>query len=788
MLERLHCCLRRNRQVLVRGISTLLAAGALCYSALAPALGLGDLTLRSYLNQPFKADIELTDTAGLEPDEVAVTLASVDDYARAGIDRLFFLNDLRFAPDFSGSRKVIHVTSSRAVTEPYLTFLVEVSRPGGQLLRAFTVLLDPPGTVTLPSAPVSPSVPKVASADARPAKAAATSASRPPATQGKHYVVVPGDTLWTIGKRLEAAGTPTPTNQLVRDIHALNPASAPLKAGQSLLLPDAAVLPGAPAPVTDAAAPTADAAAVASAVQSEAALNAQLKKNLEDLQGQINNLQGEVSDKDKQVDQLQTQLGEGKPAAATVPAAPNAAVAAPATAPAGTAAMASAVAPSPTPAPAAAPPAAATAAKPPTPVVLTPVNDDDNSWMLMLGMVALLLLLVALLLVVRRNRQRNQAPIVLETELEERPAASMASGDSPVPVPGPRSLPQQQPVSAAARRDSAPATDALDGASIYIAYGRYNEALGILREGLYKQPERIDLRLRMLEVLGQMADREGFDQEEDAALAAGISAERLHEVRAQFPKLAVPAAPAPAPSAAEVASLAAAAVVVPVVITAPPLSAAPEPDFDLELVGEPIRKPAPPADAGPALVPLSSSEPEFDLDLDDLSMSSDWQMVSPFETPSEPLVMPDAPLDMDMDIDINMDMGPVVDTDLTSNLKEYPELLDVPEEQFLSDFADLDEPLLEHEPHDPFGKNQNDIDNEFLDSFISDADLPELDALTVDFDLGDTAEVSAEKLKQARDWIDRGDFERASEMLHQLLIEGDESTKFVARQLLSSID
>jgi pilus assembly protein FimV len=133
------------RLVLRSGSQWLLAGAAVTYSAWAPALGLGEITLHSALNQPLRADIALVDAAGLEENQLSVSLATADEFSRAGVDRAFFLNDLKFTPVLRGNRRVIQVTSSKPVSEPFLNFLVQINQPNGRLLREYTVLIDPPG-------------------------------------------------------------------------------------------------------------------------------------------------------------------------------------------------------------------------------------------------------------------------------------------------------------------------------------------------------------------------------------------------------------------------------------------------------------------------------------------------------------------------------------------------------------------------------------------------------------------------------------------------------------------
>jgi len=144
-------------RLVVRGCSQgLLAGAAVTYSAWAPALGLGEITLHSALNQPLRADIALVDAAGLEEGELSVSLASADEFSRAGVDRVFFLDNLKFTPVLRGKRSVIQVTSSKPVSEPFLNFLVQLNQPGARLLREYTVLIDPPGSPGIVAAPDEP--------------------------------------------------------------------------------------------------------------------------------------------------------------------------------------------------------------------------------------------------------------------------------------------------------------------------------------------------------------------------------------------------------------------------------------------------------------------------------------------------------------------------------------------------------------------------------------------------------------------------------------------------------
>ncbi|MGF7113954.1 Tfp pilus assembly protein FimV [Pseudomonas laurylsulfatiphila] len=152
-------------RLVVRGCSQGVLAGvAITYSAWAPALGLGEITLHSALNQPLRADIALVDAAGLEEGELSVSLATADEFSRAGVDRVFFLDNLTFTPVLRGKRSVIQVTSSKPVSEPFLNFLVQLDQPGARLLREYTVLIDPPGSPGIVAATDKPVSSSAASA------------------------------------------------------------------------------------------------------------------------------------------------------------------------------------------------------------------------------------------------------------------------------------------------------------------------------------------------------------------------------------------------------------------------------------------------------------------------------------------------------------------------------------------------------------------------------------------------------------------------------------------------
>ena len=105
------------------------------------SLGLNDIEVESSLNEKFSAQIELLDARGLQESEIIVSMASRADFDRVGVERFFYLTDLKFDVEIlSNGNAVVNITSSKAVSEPYLNFLVEVLWPKGRLLKEYTVL------------------------------------------------------------------------------------------------------------------------------------------------------------------------------------------------------------------------------------------------------------------------------------------------------------------------------------------------------------------------------------------------------------------------------------------------------------------------------------------------------------------------------------------------------------------------------------------------------------------------------------------------------------------------
>ncbi|WP_397452134.1 FimV/HubP family polar landmark protein [Pseudomonas sp. NA-150] len=232
--------------VQVRKLVLAIAAASALSSGMAHALGLGELTLKSTLNQPLVAEIELLDAKDLRAGQVVPSLANSADFAHAGVDRQAFLDDLTFTPVINASGKsVLRITSTKPIRDPYMKFLVQVLWPNGRLLREYSVLLDPPKAT--PEAAATAQLPATAPAPAEAPQSAPAPVEMPaatPAVEAKpaQYTTTKRDTLWVIAARLRTGGS---VQQTMLAIQALNPDAFiagninRLKTGQVLRLPDA---------------------------------------------------------------------------------------------------------------------------------------------------------------------------------------------------------------------------------------------------------------------------------------------------------------------------------------------------------------------------------------------------------------------------------------------------------------------------------------------------------------------------------------------------------------------
>ncbi len=241
-----------SRTLLRLALPTLLILPASAF-----ALGLGEIHLNSALNEPLNAEIELVSATPDELNSVNAALASRETFTRYGIERPSTLNTVNFKVTRNADgHAVLLVRSTDAMSEPFVTFLVEVNWARGHLLREYTVLLDPPvytpGETQHAPAPVA--APEAVATDTArggvverpqplPSPAAQPSTAAPTATPGAStYQVRRRDTLYDISRNLRPGG-PREINRTMMAMFQGNPEAFEgninrLRAGSILRVPD----------------------------------------------------------------------------------------------------------------------------------------------------------------------------------------------------------------------------------------------------------------------------------------------------------------------------------------------------------------------------------------------------------------------------------------------------------------------------------------------------------------------------------------------------------------------
>lgn len=118
------------------------------------ALGIGTINVKSALNQPLDAEIDLLGITPEDLEGLVVASASQGVYERMGMELTPLIQRLLFqVAERPGSRFVIQVSSPEPVRDPFLSFLIEVNWRNGRVLREFTLLLDPPSLTDEKPAP-----------------------------------------------------------------------------------------------------------------------------------------------------------------------------------------------------------------------------------------------------------------------------------------------------------------------------------------------------------------------------------------------------------------------------------------------------------------------------------------------------------------------------------------------------------------------------------------------------------------------------------------------------------
>ena len=126
----------------------ILGAALSALPALAYGLGLGRLVVESGLDEPLRAHVRVIDVTPAEIKTLSPKLASDTYFQAAGISRHSFLSRIRYSvSQHKDGNYYIDLSTAGPFSEPFIQTMLEVDWAGGQLVREYTALLDPPNWV-----------------------------------------------------------------------------------------------------------------------------------------------------------------------------------------------------------------------------------------------------------------------------------------------------------------------------------------------------------------------------------------------------------------------------------------------------------------------------------------------------------------------------------------------------------------------------------------------------------------------------------------------------------------
>ncbi|MDR2305979.1 MAG: LysM peptidoglycan-binding domain-containing protein [Paucimonas sp.] len=891
----------------IRKLVLAIAAASALSSGVANALGLGELTLKSAQNQPLDAEIELLDVRDLTAAEVAPSLAPAEDFAKAGVALPPYLQDLTFTPVLNPNGKsVLRVTSSKPLPEPVVKFLVQVMWPQGRLLRDYSVLLDQAQAQGSQPAPagVNPAVSSASYTTKRrdtlwqiaarnthggsiQQTMLAIQALNPDAFIGNNINQLKTGQVLRLPdqQQIQALAQPAATREVAeqyaawREGRRLGPRARQLDAtrrgeagaapsriaqGDNLRL----VSPGGKGAAGEAKALSDKLAVAQESLDTSRRDNEELKSRMTDLQSQLDKLQRLIELKNDQLARLEAQGAAPQAPAVALPGEP---------APAQPAVNAQLTPAQPVVTP---PPAAVDTAPEPAPATSeTPAAEQPGLLdqvmgnPLLLGLIAgsaFLVLLLLLLLLARKRKAQQEAEKhlrmarALAEEGERNPDLDLPPSSfdgldvsAPSVTLAPAVVAASAAAAAAAEKPSEPeavvAASAQDPHAALLAEvdeslakGRLNHAADLLEAAVAAEPQRDDLRLKLMDVYGRQGDQSAFAEQERKLAPSEPNTAEVSALKERFPAMLGLAA-----VAAGAAALAA--------------------EMDEQYVQDLLQDPEPVAEAEPELVsepepvaepePVVTPEPEPEVvpepvadleqdDLDsafDLSLDDDLPVDEPLDLPV--LDEPESVVEQPLEQSVEAEAAPVADTDADDDFEALLAQAQAPAEpQALDDLADFDldvaepqapavaeeapvdvaaelaafdaipefDPISELELPDDFDLSLSlDDESPAAKNFASELDdvNAELDKLSqnlespslepqftaedaaqepaplddLDFDFFSGSDEVATKLDLARAYIDMGDHQGARDILDEVVKDGDDNQREEASEMLSRL-
>jgi pilus assembly protein FimV len=253
-------------------------AALLVVSVEAHSLGLGRMSVQSALGETMRAEIDITSLSSEEASTLRARIAPADTFRSTGVEFNPVLTSTQVNVVRLGGKPVLRLTSDRAVQEPFVDVILELTWAGGRLVREYTLLFDPPSlakpapaavaaapvaaepvappppaaavALPRPPAPASAPVPRAAApapVAAAPAPAQSPApAPRPTSNGASEYIVEPGDSLSKIAAKTQVTGISL--DQMLVGLFRQNPSAFiesnmnRLRAGAVLQVPDSEAL------------------------------------------------------------------------------------------------------------------------------------------------------------------------------------------------------------------------------------------------------------------------------------------------------------------------------------------------------------------------------------------------------------------------------------------------------------------------------------------------------------------------------------------------------------------
>ena len=213
--------------MVLRKLTMALLGMGVMLPGLTHALAVRDIQTKSSLGQPLRVEVELSDLGDLSGEDIKIGLATQEDFARLGIERSFFLAELRFEVIVNaGSRSYIKITSAKRVSEPFLDFVIRITWPGNTRLQELPILLDPPMSASarpaVIEAPVIVTAPVVAAPEVARVEQPAPVQVEEEVNPETVYRVRRHDNLWAIAQRVRP-GNNVSVHRMMQALFKANP-------------------------------------------------------------------------------------------------------------------------------------------------------------------------------------------------------------------------------------------------------------------------------------------------------------------------------------------------------------------------------------------------------------------------------------------------------------------------------------------------------------------------------------------------------------------------------------